>query len=386
MPVSTPNESLLFARAITGDPSRGAVTNDAGAEVDCEYLEWLAAISPEYERRLRNLAKTPHSDEPRQEQLEWLAAISPEYARQLRDLQREEAIAAEVRERSRQIIERLELAAEQWDDSKHPRAGGPPNAGWFVSTGSSGALARLPANPSPKPDGLARPPRQQDQLAQAQQPGQPPAQGGQQLPAPGNDRHTNPFGTWPKRPAGFVPQRIRDYGAGWFRTGQVTRAYDGLPQPVQNMLRNNRVEVSIDKDDTGLRVNNPEMKADAVGGYDSSTGIIHIFDTRKIPGGAVAKNVGLSDTLRHEVGHAADHYLSDISQTPEFMQAFQADINAVPNQAALSKQDKHLLSKPREAFAEAFARTLERRKNPGVLPNSMKYMQQSRAVQQLLGS
>ncbi|HEX4150238.1 MAG TPA: hypothetical protein VHY20_14675, partial [Pirellulales bacterium] len=131
-------------------------------------MEWLAAISPEYERRLRNLAKTPHSDEPRQEQLEWLAAISPEYARQLRDLQREEAIAAEVRERSRQIIERLELAAEQWDDSKHPRAGGPPNAGWFVSTGSSGALARLPANPSPKPDGLARPPRQQDQLAQAQ--------------------------------------------------------------------------------------------------------------------------------------------------------------------------------------------------------------------------
>ncbi|HWC88032.1 MAG TPA: hypothetical protein VG433_00190, partial [Pirellulales bacterium] len=133
-------------------------------------MEWLAAISPEYERRLRNLAKTPHSDEPRREQLEWLAAISPEYARQLRDLQREEAIAAEVRERSRQIIESLELAAEQWDDSKHPRAGGPPNAGWFVSTGGSAARARLPANPSPKPDGLANPPHRQDQLAQAKQP------------------------------------------------------------------------------------------------------------------------------------------------------------------------------------------------------------------------
>jgi hypothetical protein len=146
-------------------------------------LEWLAAISPEHERRLRNLAKTPRGDEPRREQLEWLAAISPEYARQLRDLQSGEAIAAGARERSQRIIERLELertAEAEWDDSKHPRAGGPPNAGWFVSTGSATALRTRPANASPRLDALAKPPRRQDQLAQAQQPAQPPAQGGQQ--------------------------------------------------------------------------------------------------------------------------------------------------------------------------------------------------------------
>jgi hypothetical protein len=162
-----PSEALLFARAITGDPSRGCVPDDAGSGIDCEYLEWLAAISPEYERRLRNLAKSPRGDELRREQLEWLAEISPEYARQLRDLQREEAMAAEVRERSRHIIESLERAAEEWDDSKHPRAGGPPNAGWFASTGGSAGLARLPANPSLRPDALAHPPRRQDQLARA---------------------------------------------------------------------------------------------------------------------------------------------------------------------------------------------------------------------------
>jgi hypothetical protein len=55
---------LLFARAITGDPTRGVVIEDTSAGIDGDYLEWLAAISPEHER--------------------------------IRDLRREEAIALEV--------------------------------------------------------------------------------------------------------------------------------------------------------------------------------------------------------------------------------------------------------------------------------------------------
>jgi hypothetical protein len=132
-------------------------------------------------------------------------------------------------------------------------------------------VAPARANPTPKSDTLAHPPRQQHQLAQAQPPGQPPVQGGQQGRAAENGRHQNQFGAWPKRPAGFVPQRIRDYGAVWWRKGQVTRAFDALPQRVQKMLGDNKVEVSIDKDDTALRKNNPDMAKDPAGAYDAGT-------------------------------------------------------------------------------------------------------------------
>jgi hypothetical protein len=54
--------------------------------------------------------------------LEWLGAISPEYARQLRDLRREEVMAVDVRERSRQIIERLWRERGTFLDILHYRA------------------------------------------------------------------------------------------------------------------------------------------------------------------------------------------------------------------------------------------------------------------------
>jgi hypothetical protein len=84
------------------------VPDVAAARIDCEYLEWLAAISPEHERRLRNLDTKQVDKEPRREQLEWLAAISPKHARQLQELLHEEPIAAEERERGRRILERFE--------------------------------------------------------------------------------------------------------------------------------------------------------------------------------------------------------------------------------------------------------------------------------------
>jgi hypothetical protein len=51
----------------------------------------------------------------------------------------------------------------------------------------------------------------------------------------------------------------------------VTRAFDALPQRVQKMLGDNKVEVSIDKDDTALRKNNPDMAKDPAGAYDAGT-------------------------------------------------------------------------------------------------------------------
>lgn len=170
----TPSEALSFAQAILGEsfgPRAGIAASDG---LDWEQLEFLASISPEHERKLRDLAQARQIDSRKREQLEWVAGISTDPKRRFDELLREEAAAAEVRQRASRCIENLERLREIWDDSKHPRAGGPPNAGWFASTGGSAArtLGRL-STPS-KPDGLVLP-RGPQYLAQVA----PPAQGGQ---------------------------------------------------------------------------------------------------------------------------------------------------------------------------------------------------------------
>jgi hypothetical protein len=104
-------------------------------------LEFLASISSQHERKLRDLAEAGQTDSRKREQLQWLAQISTDRGRQLDSLLLEDAAAAEVRQRARRCLENLEQLREVWDDSKHPRAGGPPNAGWFASTGGSSAAA-----------------------------------------------------------------------------------------------------------------------------------------------------------------------------------------------------------------------------------------------------
>jgi hypothetical protein len=66
--------------------------------------------------------------------LEWLADISEEHEATLRDFLQQEAQAADELQAGDQY-------AEQWDSAKHPRRGGPPNAGWFAGVGGGGAAA-----------------------------------------------------------------------------------------------------------------------------------------------------------------------------------------------------------------------------------------------------
>ena len=42
-----------------------------------------------------------------------------------------------------------QAAHEAWDPSKHPRLGGPPNAGWWASTGGTGGGAHEPSSHGP---------------------------------------------------------------------------------------------------------------------------------------------------------------------------------------------------------------------------------------------
>lgn len=170
-PADTPaSEALLFAQALLGYSGRPA-SGEAVLGVDGEHLERLAGISPEWEHKLRAAARPAAHDAHQRQQLEWLAEVSTEHRRRLRELLRREAAEAAAREAAARILEGLDRVAEEdWDPAKHPRLGGPPNAGWFAATGGS-LTAVTPRAPPAKPDALARPPRQHDALAQAKPPG-----------------------------------------------------------------------------------------------------------------------------------------------------------------------------------------------------------------------
>ncbi len=104
------------------------------------------------------------------EQLEWLALISDEHEGKLRALLREEAEARELLRRRERFSEDW-TSQEQWDPSKHPRQGGPPNAGWFASTGggggSSGGAGRSGLIDGPNEDDRRAPPQDMLDLAHA---------------------------------------------------------------------------------------------------------------------------------------------------------------------------------------------------------------------------
>ena len=163
-------------------------------------------------------------DSREREQLEWLAEISTEHGRQFQDLLREEAAAAGVRERARRCLENIERLRETWDEDKHPRLGGPPNAGWFASTGGSAAGTSTQAI-TPKPDSLVLP-RGPQYLAQVM----PPAQGGQPAPAPapGKDGYPNKFGSWIKKYAA-KQGGVRPNGMHPAVQARIQKLYDTLP-------------------------------------------------------------------------------------------------------------------------------------------------------------
>jgi DNA-directed RNA polymerase subunit F len=133
---SPPSEAWLFAQALLGKPVPSASSAQADARAKREHLEWLAQISPEDARRVRGQLSEEAEARAQRKQLEWLAAISPEHERKLRSLLQAEA--SETHERLKWLSEDAAVHEAQWDPAKHPRLAGPPNPGWWATTGGSG--------------------------------------------------------------------------------------------------------------------------------------------------------------------------------------------------------------------------------------------------------
>ncbi len=113
---SPPSEAWLFAQAVLGRPVPSASRAEADARARREHLELLAAISPEDARRVRGRLSEDVDAKAQQELLEWVAQISG-------------------------------VHEAEWDSAKHPRLGGPPNPGWWATTGGAGGAARgVPAS------------------------------------------------------------------------------------------------------------------------------------------------------------------------------------------------------------------------------------------------
>ncbi len=134
---SPPSEAWLFAQALLGKPVPSASATQADARAEREQLEWLAHISPRHQQELQRLRGAEAEARRQREQLEWLATISEEHEYKLHTLLSEEAEALEGQRRAEQFAEML--LEGDWDPSKHPRLGGPPNAGWWASSGGSGS-------------------------------------------------------------------------------------------------------------------------------------------------------------------------------------------------------------------------------------------------------
>ena len=119
-----------------------------------ELLEWAASFSPRAEAELCRLrwaeAEAKEKAQRGRELLEFVVSISgkPEHERELRTLLRKEAEEQEAREREQRLAEAWP-AQEAWDAAKHPRLGGPPNAGWWASNGGTGGGSHAPSDPGP---------------------------------------------------------------------------------------------------------------------------------------------------------------------------------------------------------------------------------------------
>jgi hypothetical protein len=135
---SPPSEAWLFAQAILGNPLPDPRAADAHSRHERELLEFAASISDRARDELRRVQADEAQARRDRDLLEWVAPISEKHERELRELQQEEA---EARHRYTRLIEALELQEAQWDPARHPRRGGPPNAGWFATTGGSGGAA-----------------------------------------------------------------------------------------------------------------------------------------------------------------------------------------------------------------------------------------------------
>jgi hypothetical protein len=129
---SVPSEARLFAQALLGKPIPRIVSPESKARADCEELERLAQFSTRHAQELHRLQATEAQALHDREVLEFAAQISTQAAGKLRANERKEVEEREAWRRAELFAE--SLLEDNWDPSKHPRLGGPPNAGWWVTT------------------------------------------------------------------------------------------------------------------------------------------------------------------------------------------------------------------------------------------------------------
>jgi hypothetical protein len=127
-----------FTQAILGNPLPDPRTAAAHSRHERELMEFAASISDRTSDELHRFEVNELQAARNRELLEWLSPMSEEHERELREVQRRDV---EARQRYARLIESLDIQESQWDPAKHPRRGGPPNSGWFATTGSSGGGA-----------------------------------------------------------------------------------------------------------------------------------------------------------------------------------------------------------------------------------------------------
>jgi hypothetical protein len=154
-----PSEAWLFAQAILGNSIPDPRASAERARHDRELLEFAASISDRCRDELRRLRDDEAQSRRSRELLEWLAPMSEKHERELRALQHEEADARDAQRRYERFVESLAVQEAQWDPAKHPRLGGPPNAGWFATTG--GSTTTTGANRAPSKSNTDSPPAEQ---------------------------------------------------------------------------------------------------------------------------------------------------------------------------------------------------------------------------------
>ncbi len=144
----SPIEVWLFAQALLGKRVSSDRVQADNAQADRELLECLAGISTRHEGQLHDLLRKEAEARAQREQLEWLAGISTRHDSELRELLRKEAETREAQARTARFIEASKLYEAQWDPTKHPRRGTPPNPGWFAPTGGARGSADMQRSPS----------------------------------------------------------------------------------------------------------------------------------------------------------------------------------------------------------------------------------------------
>jgi hypothetical protein len=132
---SPPSEAWLFAQAIQGKPIPKIVGPGTQSRGKREELERLAQFSTRHAEELRRLQAAEAKARHEREILEWAAGISTHAEEKLRALRCKEAEERGAWRRAESFVE--SLLEGSWDPSQHPRLGGPPNAGWWSTSGSA---------------------------------------------------------------------------------------------------------------------------------------------------------------------------------------------------------------------------------------------------------